>query len=86
MAIKKTEAIKLTGAEENNIARFEAVIDQELQKKYEGRSSVTVDYKSLGLARPTQREIDGLVQLYKEAGWAVTVEHSHRGGSWFRFA
>lgn len=84
MAIKKSEAVKLSPEEFKDISRCERHIDEKIRRVYRPGEEVYVDFRELG--NPSRREVDAIVARYQEAGWNVKVEHDQREGSYFRFS
>ena len=68
MAVKPSECIALTGAEQRELVSLEAEVDQLLKKNYRTRGN-TIYWPVPGDASP--RVIQRLITRYQDAGWKV---------------
>ena len=84
MAIKRKEASRLSNDEQNNVNKYENIVDDRIRPVYQEGTTITVDYDEFG--EPTPREISELVKRFEAAGWTVKVDKHQLEGSYLQFS
>jgi hypothetical protein len=89
MAITPKQARKNKGAVKEEIKKLEQMIDDTLPRlwadanNYDRQYGVNIDLRST----PTEAAVEGIKQLYRNAGWVVNYETGSQmdPGDWFNF-
>jgi len=84
MAIKKSEAGKLTAKEEAALGVAENLVDATIQLSYKEGQHIYVDLRQLGPLSPRARDV--LCLRFKAAGWSVVLKPDQRWGDYLEFS